>query len=116
MAADDQRNIHNLSDYRQTTGGPSQDRLKSGGGGGTSGGMDGWQTSVEARLNEIKTDVRDLRTGVGALNVTAATLTERVAHLPSKGFIGTALLALLAIMAALITFQGQIQTFLKLHH
>ena len=30
-------------------------------GGGTYDGMDGWQTSVEARLGEIKTDVRALR-------------------------------------------------------
>jgi hypothetical protein len=90
--------------------------LKSGDGGGTSGGMDGWQASVEARLGEIKTDVRELRTGVGSLNVTAATLTERMGHLPSKGFIVSSLIAALAIITALIAFQGQIQAFFKIHH
>lgn len=37
------------------------DRLKSGGGNGTYDGMDGWQQSVESRLGEVKSDIRDLR-------------------------------------------------------
>lgn len=38
-----------------------QDRLKSGGGGGTSDGMDAWQTSVEDRLGALREDLRELR-------------------------------------------------------
>lgn len=114
MPQDDK--ITNLDDYRQKTGSPSQPPLKSGGGGGTFGGMDGWQTSVETRLNEIKTDVRDLRTGVGTLNVLVATLTERVAHLPSKGYMAGWLIAATTLITAFVTFQSQIQAFLKLPH
>lgn len=36
-------------------------RLKKSGGGGTFNGMDGWQASVEARLGELKTEIRGLR-------------------------------------------------------
>lgn len=36
--------------------------LKSGDGGGTYDGMDGWQSSVEARLGELKTEIHGLRT------------------------------------------------------
>lgn len=35
--------------------------LKTDGGGGTSGGMDPWQQTVETRLGELRQDVRELR-------------------------------------------------------
>jgi hypothetical protein len=60
VAAKDQANIHNLSVYSQTTG-PArpQDRLKSGGGGGTSDGMDaGRLNKIETRLGGIESEQR----------------------------------------------------------
>jgi len=36
------------------------ERLKTGGGGGTSGGMDAWQTSVETRLGQLHGDLSGL--------------------------------------------------------
>ena len=119
MAARDQSHLKLVTDAfvaQRATG------FKFGSGDGTSGGMDGWQTSVEARLGEIKDDIRDLRTDIGGVRsdlttvkVNLATLTERVAHLPTKGFFVTALVASLAVITAIVAFQGQIQAFLKLH-
>jgi hypothetical protein len=117
MPANEQDNVSHISDYQQKAAGEGRKAtLNFGSGGGTSGGMDGWQTSVEARLNEIKTDLRDVRTSVGTLNVSSATLTERIAHLPSKGFIITVTTAVLALLTAAIAFQSQIQAFLHLKH
>lgn len=53
---------------------------------------------------------------VATVSERVATLTERVAHLPTKGFIIAALLGSLAVMTALVAFQGQIQAFLKITH
>lgn len=98
-------------------------RLKSGGGGGTSGGMEARVAKLEASVDhiqkdiaEIKSDVREFRTSIGALNSTSATLTERVSHLPTKGFIVTCLVTSLGVVAALIVFQTSIQALLKLPH
>lgn len=55
----------NLHDHRTERLERSLDELaalKSGGGGGTYDGMDGWQASVEARLGELKTEMSGLRT------------------------------------------------------
>jgi hypothetical protein len=41
------------------------ERLKRQGGGGTSDGMEPWQTSVEARLGQLHTDIGDVRTQLG---------------------------------------------------
>jgi hypothetical protein len=48
------------------------------------------------------------------MKVNMATLAERVSHLPTKGFIVTAVMAVLTLIAALILFQNQIQTLLKI--
>ena len=54
--------------------------LKQGGGGGTSGGMEGRVSRLEARFDKMVDETAEIR-------VNLATLTERVSHLPSKGFI-----------------------------
>lgn len=43
--------------------------LKNGDGGGTSGGMDAWQQSVETRLGDLSTDIRDLGKKVDGLTM-----------------------------------------------
>lgn len=67
---------------------------KRGGGGG--GHLDRI-SRLEARVDRMSEELAGTR-------VNLATLTERVAHLPSKGFIVAALLSTLAVVAALITF------------
>lgn len=117
MPANEQDNVSHISDYQQKAAGEGRKAtLNFGSGGGTSGGMDGWQTSVESRLGSINADVRELRTGVGTLNTSVATLTERVAHLPSKGYMAAWLIAATTLITAVVTFQSTIQAFFKLPH
>jgi hypothetical protein len=98
--------------------------LQSAGGGGTFDDM------LEARVaalekdveyikrdvGELRSDVRDIKTGQSEIRVTLATLTERVGHLPSKGYINTVVMAGFALTTAALLFQKQILTFLGLSH
>lgn len=81
-------------------------RLKSGDGDGTSGDM-------ERRLSLVEDALTELRRDVGEVKVSMATLTERVSHLPGKGFIVKALGVSLAAITALIAFAQQIQQLVK---
>jgi len=64
--------------------------------------MEPWQASVEKRLDKLESGLTDVQVGV-------ATLTERVAHLPSKGFIVTGFVTTLVLIAALVAFAEKIQ-------
>lgn len=62
MPANDPDNVRKITDYQQQpTNREPRSTLKSGDGGGTYDGMDGWQASVEARLGELKTELHGLR-------------------------------------------------------
>lgn len=76
------------------------------GGGGNSGGMDGRMDRLEGRMDKIDDRLRGAEQQL-------ATLNERVAHLPSKGFIVNALITGLTVMAALILFKDQIMLMFK---
>jgi len=82
------------------------DNLRPGGGGGTSGGM-------ETRVARLENQVDRLSDRVGEVAERLATLNERVGHLPSKSYIDTRLLALLALIAALITFGEKLQALIR---
>jgi hypothetical protein len=56
---------------------------------------------MEKSLNETRTDVRDIRDRTIRLE-------EKVNHLPSKGFIVSAVLTSSAVFTALILFQDKI--------
>lgn len=91
--------------------------------GGAGGGGD-----MEQRIAKLEVKVDHIAAAVGTLTgrvdkmddrlrgveVNLATLTERVAHLPSKGFIVNALLAALAVVAALTLFQTKLQAIFGL--
>jgi archaellum component FlaC len=103
--------------------------LQSGGGGGTFDGMEARVAILETHveyirrdIGELKADVSEIRrdlsgmkddfkSDVEGVKVQLATLTERVNHLPSKGFIVTATLSSLSAIAALIMFQDHIKAF-----
>jgi hypothetical protein len=110
--------------------------LQSGGGGGTYDGMEARVAALEthvgyirrdigdlkADMSEMRRDISTLRSDIGALRsefrdeveglkINQATLTERVNHLPSKGFIVSATLSSLAVISALILFQDHIRAF-----
>ena len=86
--------------------------LSGGGGDGTSEGMEARVAVLETHVEIMRRDVADLKVGVGEVKVQLATLTERVAHLPSKGFVVTATMAIFAAIAAFSSFQQQIQHLL----
>jgi len=76
---------------------------------------------LESDVEYIKRDVADIkvemtkaREAITDTRVSMVTLTERISHLPTKGFIVTTVMAALALIAALILFQNQIQTFFKI--
>lgn len=79
--------------------------LKSGGGDGTSGTMEARVSRLEQRADKLADDVANIRSDL-------ATLTERVSHLPSKGYIDARLLAMLTVIAALILFADKIKALL----
>jgi hypothetical protein len=88
------------------------------GGGGTFDGMEARVAVLEAGVGHIKDDIKEaketlksLQSDLTEVRVSAATVTENVRHLPSKGFIVTALLTTLAAATAVIVFQGNIQRF-----
>lgn len=65
-------------------------------------GMDGRLEKLEGRIDKIDDRLR-------SVEVNLATLTERVAHLPSKGFIVSTFLTAGSILSAVILFADQIK-------
>jgi hypothetical protein len=68
---------------------------------------------LEAKVEHVQTDVTELRTDMKDVRDRLKGLEVKVDHLPSKGFIVTALLASLALMTALISFQEKLQALLN---
>jgi hypothetical protein len=69
--------------------------LQGNGGGGTFGGMEARVARLESDVGHIKADVGEIKSAIKDLNthmsearITIATLTERMSHLPTKGYIG----------------------------
>ena len=95
--------------------------LKGGGGDGTFDGMEPRIAKLEASMEYVQRDISLLQTdvraiqsdlgGAGGIRDRVARIEERIAHLPSKGFIVTTTLATLAIVAAVVVFQSHIQRF-----
>jgi hypothetical protein len=92
--------------------------LQSGGGGGTFDGMEPRVAVLENNVEYIKRDIGELkaymsviRRDVESLKVSQGILTERVSHLPSKGFIFTVALGIVGAIITFITFQDHIKAF-----
>jgi len=75
---------------------------------------------MEARLTRLEVTVENIDRNVARMAPDLANVRERmaaleanVAHLPGKGFIVSALLAALAIIAGLIAFSQQIQAIVS---
>ena len=79
--------------------------LPSGGGGGTSGDM-------EARVGRLEERLDKVGDRLGGVEVNLATLTERVAHLPGKGFIVTVVGTGLTLLGGLTIFGEQVRVLL----
>lgn len=57
------------------------------GGSGGGDGMDHWQTSVNDRLASLDRKTEEMSKDLTGIKVEIATLSERVAHLPTKDYI-----------------------------
>ena len=97
-----------LDDYRGKLEREVQEQqasLKSGGGGGTSGGM-------EARVAKLEGQFEKLNDKIDELRIDVAVLKERVGNLPGKGFIVTATLTGLAVFSAIVLFEDRLSALL----
>ncbi|MBO9377886.1 hypothetical protein GG804_14020 [Sphingomonas histidinilytica] len=86
------------------------------GGGLKPPGGDGTYGDMEARVARLEAHMEHVRSGLdklGGLPVQAAKLEERVAHLPTKGWMVGAMATGLAIIAALIAFGEKIQALVN---
>ena len=100
----------NRSEADDTTGQPSRPST-TGGGGGTYDGMESRIARLEASTAHMERDVGELRFDMKSVLERLTRLEERVGHLPGKGYIDARIIVLLAAVAALVTFQQQIQSF-----
>lgn len=80
---------------------------KSGSGGG---GMDGRIAKLEANVENIGKSLTETRSDTRDIRDRTIRLEEKVAQLPTKGFIVSVVLTSLAVIAALIVFQDKIRT------
>ena len=64
---------------------------------------------TELRISRLEAKMDKVDERLGKLEVAVAILTERVAHLPSKGFIVGSTLTALAFLTALIVFSDRIK-------
>jgi hypothetical protein len=114
MTVDD-RNRDNWSRQLQERGRALENAqdLKGSGGGGTFDGMDPWQTSVEKRLDSLDGRLGRVEGDLGQLKIDVATLVERVAHLPSKGFVWAAMGTVGTVIVAAIGVLGQLGVLAK---
>ncbi len=85
--------------------------LHGGNGGGNSGGMEPRVAKLEASVEHIAADVVAMRSDVANARERLAALEVKVDHLPSKGFIVTVVASALAIVAGLIGYTEQLQSF-----
>lgn len=83
------------------------DNAGGGGGSGSGGpaggdGMDGWQNSVEKRLDSLDRRLTTIESSVGDIRVDVATIKTDVAHLPSKSFIVTSVMGGLTAISIIV--------------
>lgn len=83
-----------------------RDHLPPGSGGGTSDGMEPRIAKLEAHMEHVRTEL----TKLASLPVQVARLEEKVAHLPSKGFIVTATMTSLAFVTAIVLFADKLRS------
>lgn len=88
-----------------------------GSGDGTGSGMEARVAKLEANveyiqrdIGELRQDSRELKGDMREVRERLARLEEKVSHLPGKGFIVTALIVSLTVVAGLVTFQSNIQS------
>ena len=97
----------NVVPFPEILGGKSPQEvgpLKTTGGGNNSGGMEARVAVLETHMAHVREDVGTLKTNVQALLIDSGRLQERVAALPSKGFIVSAVVGMGAVLGAVTLF------------
>jgi hypothetical protein len=69
---------------------------------------------MEQRLNRLETRMEKIDDRLRGVEINLATLAERVAHLPSKGFLVTVVLGTGAVLSVLTLFPAQIRSLVGL--
>ncbi len=90
--------------------------MKSGGGDGTSDGMEARVTRLETSLEFIKRDVGELRSDVSGLKVDFARLDERVKNLPGKSFIVSSTMGGVGFVTAIVVFADKVRELIGVAH
>lgn len=67
-------------------------------------------------MGHVATDTGALKVDTSKLKTDVATLVERVAHLPGKGFVVTVVVSIGAVLAVLTTFAPAVQKLIGLTH
>lgn len=67
---------------------------------------------MEQRVGRLERQQEQLARDVTDLRVAVATISERVAHLPGKGFIVTATSTTIALIGALVLFADKVRALL----
>jgi hypothetical protein len=86
--------------------------LYSGGGGGTSDGMEPRIAKLEASVSHLERDVGELRVDMKDVRDRLTKIEATVAGLPTKGFVFSVYGIISALLASIILFQHQIQALL----
>ncbi len=84
-------------------------KLPKGGSGSGGSGMDARLVKLETNMDHVKTDMSDVKTRLRSVEMSLATLTERVSHLPSKGFIFTTAVGIVAALSAALLFAEKLR-------
>ena len=85
-----------------------------GGAGGEPPDIGARVAKLEAHVETIRADVAVIKKDVADIRVNLATLTERVAHLPGKGFVITATTTTIGIISGLIIFGEKLKSAIGL--
>ncbi|MBB3035396.1 hypothetical protein [Alteriqipengyuania lutimaris] len=100
MAIDQSLNrIHAVE--RDVAGLREQIEARSGGGGGEGGQVEQRVTRLEGQFDKLGDKLDRQSDRIGGIEKELATLTERVAHLPSKGFIVSSLATTVGVISGL---------------
>lgn len=75
--------------------------------------MGPWETSVENRLDSLDRRLGSIGGDVGQIKTDTAVLRSDMRHLPTKGYIITAVVTLLALFAALTAYADTIQSWVN---
>jgi hypothetical protein len=70
---------------------------------------------IKRDVSELRIDAKETRENIHSINTKLTTLAQTVGRLPRKGFIITAVTGVLALFAAVVTFQEQIHALFHLH-